>query len=255
MRVRVLILVLSAFLCHSTALADNVKGRVLFVLSNGAAMGETTAKNNLWEYAEPHHVFVMHGFEVDFASPKGGSAPFALDADEHDPPGMVNYTMRYEGFREKANRTSKVEDIDASRYVAAFIGGGAGPLFDVASDSRLMSVIAAIYERGGVIGASGHGPGILGSITLSDGKYLVTGKRVTGYPNVNEHKSKWTNGGALLPFLVEDRLRARGALFVAKADLEDKYDAVIDGRIVTAMFLPSSTIVAKEMVALLQRAE
>lgn len=252
--IRTLVLLISTLLCLQIAqAAETTKGRVLFILSNGVVMGDTTAANNLWEYAEPHHVFVMHGFEIDLASPQGGTVPFEMDVDEHDPPGMVNYTMKYEGFRDKADRTLKAEHIDANAYVAVFIGGGFGPLFDVASNARLMNVIAEIYERGGIVGANGHGPGALGNVRLSDGKFLVGGKRVTGFPNVNEHKSKWTNGGALLPFLVEDRLRARDARFVAKAELPHKNDAVIDERVVTAMFLPSSTIVAEEMVRLLQR--
>jgi len=78
-------------------------------------MGAATAKNNLWEYAEPHHVFTMHGFSVDFVSPKGGPVPFSLDSDETDPPGMVSYTIKYERFREKANRTLRPEDLSFSR--------------------------------------------------------------------------------------------------------------------------------------------
>jgi hypothetical protein len=57
----------------------------------------------------------------------------------------------------------------------------------------------------------------------------------------------------LLPFYVEDRLRARGALYVSKDDLVDKHDVVIDSRIVTAMFLPSSAAVAQEMVTLMKQ--
>lgn len=255
MGIRTVVLLISTLFCLQSAHAQTTKGRALFILSNGAAMGDMTAANNLWEYAEPHHVFVMHGFEVDLVSPEGGTVPFEMDVDEFDPPGMVHYTIKYEGFRDKADRTLKAEDIDADAYVAVFIGGGFGPLFDVASNARLMNVIAEIYERGGIVGANGHGPGALGNVRLSDGKFLVAGKRVTGFPNVNEHKSKWTNGGALLPFLVEDRLRARDARFVAKADLPNKNDAMIDERVVTAMFLSSSTIVAEEMVRLLQRAK
>jgi hypothetical protein len=37
-----------------------------------------------------------------------------------------------------------------------------------------------------------------------------------------------------------------------KADLPDKHDVVIDQRIVTTMFLPSSAIVAQEMIDLLR---
>lgn len=234
----------------AVAAADPAK--VLMILSNGATRDEFAARNNLWEYAEPHHVFVMHGYQVDFVSPQGGAVSFSLDADETDPPGMVYYTIRYEGFRHKAQRTFKPEQIEAEDYSAAFIGGGAGSLFDVADDARLLAIVARIYENGGVIGGGGHGPGSFGNVKLSDGRYLVSGKRMTGFPNSTEQNSKWTKGGSLLPFLVEDRLRARGAVFLGKNELPDKHDPVIDRRIVTAMFLPSSAVVAQEMVNLMQ---
>lgn len=246
------LLLFGLLLTGASACADAAGGKILMIFSSGAPMGEATAKNNLWEYAEPHHVFVMHGYTVDFVSPRGGRVPFSLDVDETDPPGMVSYTIKYEGFRSKADRTLRPEQIKADEYVGAFIGGGAGSLFDVSNDQRLLASIARIYEKGGVIGAGGHGPGSLGNVKLVNGQYLVAGKRMTGYPNSSEQNSKWTNGGALLPFRVEDRLRERGALFLAKADLADKHDVVIDQRIVTTMFLPSSAIVAQEMINLLR---
>src|SRR5687768_14558609 len=246
------ILLLALLLFGASAFADGGGKKVLMIFSSGAPMGETTARNNLWEYAEPHHVFVMHGYTVDFVSPRGGRVPFSLDVDQADPPGMVSYTIKYEGFRSKADQTLTPDQIKADDYAAAFIGGGAGSLFDVANDQRLLAIIARIYERGGVVGAGGHGPGSLGNVKLPNGQYLVAGKRVTGYPNSSEQNSKWTNGGGLLPFKVEDRLRERGAKFLAKADLADKHDVVIDQRLVTTMFLPSSAIVAQEMVNLLR---
>jgi putative intracellular protease/amidase len=246
------ILLLALLLFGASASADGGGKKVLMIFSSGAPMGETTARNNLWEYAEPHHVFVMHGYTVDFVSPRGGRVPFSLDVDQADPPGMVSYTIKYEGFRSKADQTLTPDQIKADDYAAAFIGGGAGSLFDVANDQRLLAIIARIYERGGVVGAGGHGPGSLGNVKLPNGQYLVAGKRVTGYPNSSEQNSKWTNGGGLLPFKVEDRLRERGAKFLAKADLADKHDVVIDQRLVTTMFLPSSAIVAQEMVNLLR---
>jgi len=244
----------SAGLVHDCVGAQEKK-RILILVSNVADMGDPErheAKNNLWEVAPPYHVFVLHGYEVDFASPKGGPVPFSREVDEVDPPGMISYTIKYEGFREKANRSLAPHQVDASRYAGVFIGGGAGPLFDVASEPRLLAVIARIHESGGVVGACGHGPGSLSNVRLSSGEYLVKGKRVTGFPNSAEKTSKWSRGGTLLPFLVEDGLRSRGAIFLTKADLPDKHDVVIDQGLVTTMFLPSAAIVAKEMVELLR---
>lgn len=233
-------------------IAEAGTNKILMIFSNGAPMGAGMAKNNLWEYAEPHHVFTMHGYTVDFCSPKGGKVPFSLDWDETDLPAMVHYTIKYEGFRDKANRTLSPEQIRPEAYVAVYIGGGVGSLFDVATDPQLMAAVAKIYENGGVVGAGGHGAGALGNVRLPQGQYLLKGKRLTGFPNSSEARSKLTNGGALLPFRVEDRLRARGAIFLAKDDLADKHDVVIDQRVVTTMFLPSSALVAREMLRVLE---
>ena len=247
------LVVCSAFVMADGFAADRT-GRILIAVSNVADMGDPErheAKNNLWEVAPPYHVFVMHGYQVDFVSPRGGKVPFSMDVDQVDPPGMISYTLKYEGFREKTLETLTPDQVDPAKYAAVFIGGGAGPLFDVASDSRLLSLIARIYERGGVLGGCGHGPGSFSNVKLSTGEYLVKGKRVTGFPNSSERTKKWSKAGTLLPFLVEDGLRARGAVYLDKDDLPDKHDVVIDQRLVTTMFLPSSAIVAEEMVRLL----
>ena len=142
-----LILLLSALFLSTVACAAG-ESKVLMIFSNGAPMGGTTAKNNLWEYAEPHHVFVMHGYIVDFVSPHGGQVPFSLDADESDPPGMVSYTIKYEGFRKKADRTLKPEQVRADAYVAVFVGGGAGSLFeDLLEQVPWQAERRQMYER------------------------------------------------------------------------------------------------------------
>jgi hypothetical protein len=56
------------------------------------------------------------------------------------------------------------------------------------------------------------------------------------------------NEGTLEPEMLKDSLRENGALFQTKSDSNDIHDVVIDKRIVTTMFLPSSAIVAKEMI-------
>ena len=225
-------------------------GKVLFVASNLSDMGDPEkhdARNNLWEYAPPYHVFVMHGYEVDFVSPKGGAVEFMMD-----PLGISSYTIKYENFLGKTSNTLKPAEIDPLEYSAVFIGGGYGTLFDVASNKRLMSLIGKVYENGGVIGGCGHGPGAFANATLADGTFLVKGKRVAGFPNSTEQSKSWAAEGTLLPFLVEDQLRKNGAIAENKETLADKHEVVVDGRIVSTMFLPSAANVAEEMVRLLK---
>ena len=226
------------------------KGKILIIVSNTEDMGDPEqhfAGNNLWEVAPPYHIFVSHGYEVDFASPTGGEVPFSMD-----PLGISSYTIKYEGFNERVDNSLSPDQLDAQQYKAVFIGGGYGPLFDVSSNEDLLKVITGIYENNGVVGGCGHGPGAFANARLSDGSYMVEGKKVTGFPNSTEVTKSWAKEGTLLPFMLEDQLRENGGLFQTKDDLNDKRDVVIDDRLVTTMFLPSSTFVAKEMINLIE---
>jgi hypothetical protein len=71
MRMSAPALVVFTLFLSTAALGNEDSNKVLMIFSKGAAMGNTVAKNNLWEYAEPHHVFVMHGYTVNFVSPGG----------------------------------------------------------------------------------------------------------------------------------------------------------------------------------------
>lgn len=110
-----------------------------------------------------------------------------------------------------------------------------------------------VYDKGGIVGGCGHGPGGFSNVRLSDGEFMVKGKKVAGFPDATEETKEWAKNGTLLPFLVEGQLRKNGAFFQGKDDLADKHDVVTDQRIVSTMFLPSAAIVAKEMIVSLEK--
>ena len=227
--------------------------KILIIASNLEDMGDSDkhdARNNLWEYAPPYHIFISHGYAVDFASPAGGVVPFMMD-----PLGISSYTIKYEGFLDRASSSLNPSQVNPEDYAAVFIGGGYGTLFDVASNQKLLDIMAKIYEGGGVIGSSGHGAGAFANVKLKNGKFLVQGKRVAGFPNSTEVEKSWAKQGTLLPFLVEDQLRKNGALAINKDNVADKHEVIIDARIVSTMFLPPAALVAKEMLILLEQGE
>ena len=222
--------------------------RVLIIVSNMIDMEDSEkhdARNNLFEVAPPYHIFVSHGFEVDFVSPDGGKVEFMMD-----PLGISSYTIKYEGFLDKANNSFTSKQIEPSNYWGVYIGGGYGTLFDVANNKELQSIIAKIYESGGIVGGGGHGSGAFANVVLSTGEFLVKGKKVAGFPDSTEKSKSWAKQGSLLPFLVESQLNKNGAIAQNKQTLTDKYEVVIDQRIVSTMFLPSAALVAKEMIIL-----
>ena len=233
----------------SATFAADPKSKILIVVSNMIDMGDAEkhdARNNLWEVAPPYHIFKMHGFDVDFVSPNGGKVEFSMS-----PVGISSYTIKYEGFLDKAAHTLRPDAVNPSDYAAVFIGGGYGPMFDVANNNALLQLMSEIYEAGGVVGGCGHGPGSFANVKLSNGTYMVEGRKVAGFPDATEITKSWAEQGTLLPFLVESQLKKNGALAQNKQTLADKTVVVIDGRIVSTMFLPSAAFVAEEMVGLL----
>jgi len=169
-----------------------------------------------------------------------------------DPLGISSYTIKHEGFLDKANLSLSPNQVRPKDYAAVYIGGGYGTLFDVASNKKLLDIMAEIYEDGGVIGSCGHGAGAFANVKLSDGRFLVQGKRIAGFPDSTEKEKSWAKQGTLLPFLVEEQLSKNGAAIVNKDNAHDKHDVITDQRVVSTMFLPSAALVAKEMIILLQ---
>lgn len=238
-------ILLAAALFTTNVQAESGK-KVLIVASNMVDMGDPEkhdARNNLWEFAPPYHIFVSHGFEVDFVSPKGGEVEFMMD-----PLGISSYTIKYEGFLEKANSSLTPSQIDPSDYWGVFIGGGYGVMFDVANNKQIHSIITRIYESGGIVGVGGHGSAGIANVALSNGEFLVKGKRIAGFPNSTEKSKSWAKQGTLLPFLIESQLIKNGAIALNKKTLKDKNAVVEDQRIISTMFLPSAALVAKEMI-------
>ncbi|MAE01492.1 MULTISPECIES: type 1 glutamine amidotransferase domain-containing protein [Pseudoalteromonas] len=242
-------IILTAALFTTNAIAEPTK-KILMVVSNMVEMGDPEkhdARNNLWEFAPPYHIFVSHGFEVDFVSPHGGEVKFMMD-----PLGISSYTIKYEGFLEKANSSFKPSEIDPNNYWGVFIGGGYGVMFDVADNKKIQSIISNIYESGGMVGVGGHGSAGIANVTLSNGEFLVKGKKIAGFPNSTETSKSWAKQGTLLPFLIESQLNKNGAIALNKETLKDKHAVIADQRIVSTMFLPSAALVAKEMITLKQ---
>lgn len=238
-------ILITVVLFATNAIAEPSK-KVLIVVSNMIDMGDPEkhdARNNLWEFAPPYHIFVSHGFEVDFVSPKGGKVEFMMD-----PIGISSYTIKHEGFLDKANISFTPEQVNPNDYWGVFVGGGYGVMFDVADNKKIHSIISSVYESDGVLGVGGHGSAGIVNVILSNGEFLVKGKKVAGFPNSTETSKSWAKQGTLLPFLIESQLNKNGAIAQNKQTLKDKHTVIADQRIISTMFLPSAALVAKEMI-------
>lgn len=226
----------------------NARRTVLIVLTSHDRKGDTGEKTGAYfpEFVHPHRVFVDAGFDVAFASTLGGKAP--LDGVDRKDPLQAAF-LDDAGLVKQIDETLAPAALDASSYDAIFYAGGHGTMWDFPDQPRLASVAAAIYERGGVVGAVCHGPAGLLNVKVSSGAYLVADKAVAAFTNDEERAVKLEK---IVPFLLADELEKRGAKHVPAANW--KPNVVVSERLVTGQNPASATGVAERMVELLSRA-
>lgn len=218
--------------------------RILIATTSHSTKGSTGQPTGAYlsEVAHPYDVFVRAGFSVDLASARGGEIP--LDGVEDADADSRAFLAARAG---DLKHSIAAKDVDANRYDAIFFAGGHGAMWDLPDNADFARVARAIYERGGAVAAVCHGPAALVNITLSDGSYLVAGKRVSAFTNEEEHQVKLAG---VVPFLLADKLTERGARHEGVAPWQKH--VVVSERLVTGQNPASSAGVAEAVVELLR---
>lgn len=217
---------------------------VLLVMTNHGELGDTGEPTGLYlsEAAHPWHVFNDAGWAVVLASPEGGSAPI-------DPRSLENVDEQSQAFLDKYARdgevpkTARLSAMNARNFDAIFFAGGHGTMWDFPESPHVKSAAEGVYRAGGVLAAVCHGPAALVRLTNRDGSPLVAGKRVTGFTNAEEDAVELT---AVMPFLLETRLRALEAQFVGAGNFQE--NVVVDGRLVTGQNPASARATAEAVL-------
>lgn len=138
-------------------------------------------------------------------------------------------------------------ELDPSRYSAVFFAGGHGTMWDFADSEAVQKTIRDIWEAGGIVSAVCHGPAALVNAKLSDGNYLVAGKKLAAFTDEEEAEVKYTQ---VVPYLLATTLKQRGALHQPAPNWSE--NVVTDGRLVTGQNPASAHGVGEAVVALLQ---
>jgi putative intracellular protease/amidase len=102
-------------------------------------------------------------------------------------------------------------------------------------------------KAGKPVGAVCHAPVALVNVRGTDGDYLVKGKRVTGFSNEEEEVVGLT---AVVPFLLEDRLKKRGGVYSKGADWAPYVQ--VEGKLVTGQNPASSVPAAEALLRLIR---
>lgn len=222
--------------------------KVLIVVTSHNQMGNTGKPTGYYlpEVSHPALTLQKHGIEFDIVSPSGGEAPMDESSRDLSDPQNKEFLSHPENVH-KLKNTLKPSDVNPQVYSAILYAGGHGTMWDFKDNVELSTLAAQIYEKGGVVAAVCHGPAALLNIKLSDSKYLIAGKKLTGFSNAEEEAASLTK---VMPFLLETELKAKGGVY-SKAPLWAE-NVIVDGRLVTGQNPASAEGVGKEIVKLIK---
>jgi putative intracellular protease/amidase len=228
----------------------NMSPRILMVLTSHDTLGSTGQKTGFWleEFAAPYLAFKDAGAAITLASPKGGLPP--VDPKSAMPEWQTDDTRRFEaneGDVATLSKTLAINAVNASNFDAIFFPGGHGPMWDLATDLQIANLIESFDAQHKLIAAVCHGPAALINARTDRGTSLVAGRKIAAFSNSEESA---VGLAEVVPFSLEDRLRALGALTSNGSDFAPH--VVRDGNLITGQNPASSKPAAELVLAALQ---
>jgi putative intracellular protease/amidase len=230
--------------------------KILAIATNAAPLlhGKPTG---LWLSELTHFLEVIEraGYGYDLASPLGGQIPIdqrrkSLDAQVRSDAVNAHY-MAQPDFTAKLAASLRCADVNPADYVALYLSGGHGTVFDFRTSQELQAVIRELYSSGKYLSGVCHGVSGFVDSTDTTGRRIVEGKRVTGFSNFEDMLD---GSKKLMPFLLEDELKRNGAHYRRNL-LPFTSRVENDSRVITGQNPQSAKAVGEALVAELGRAK
>ena len=194
-------------------------------------------------------MFKDAGAEIVLASPKGGEPP--LDPKSNEPDFQTDTTRRFEAdpaAKAQLASTLRLDTVKPEDFDTVFYPGGHGPMWDLAEDQNSIKLIQSMLAAGKPVALVCHAPGVLRHVKTPQGRPLIEGKNVTGFTDTEEEAVGLTK---VVPFLVEDELKAKGGKFSKASDWQPY--VVTDGLLITGQNPASSGPAAAVLIDRLAR--
>lgn len=221
------------------------KKKVLIVLTSHNKIESIDRPTGYWyeEMTVPYYYFTDRGFEVDFASPKGGKPP--VDPASLDAKYIYNEASpRFDKDKKAQRKIAKsmlLTEVNTKDYAAVIYPGGYGPMFDLAKDLDNKKIVEEFYNSNKPVVAFCHGPAALILAEDKNGNSILAGKKVAGFKNSEEAADELV--ASKLPFSLENKLKSLGARYESGDDWQGY--AVSDGLLITGQNPASAEKVAE----------
>lgn len=228
--------------------------RILMIVANPSVATTVGWPVGFWgaELTHPYYEFSEAGYEITIASPDGGKVELDQLSDPRDDSKWSSEDLITMGFVNTPELVALLEDtpglasLELDQFDALVCAGGLSPMFTFRGNAALQQAIVSFYEAQKLVAVYCHGVSALVDAKLSDGSYLIAGKTITGFSNVEEDYSDEFVGAKVMPWRIEDAARGRGANYI-EAGLFKPF-VVRDGRLITGQQQYSGRKVAQLVI-------
>lgn len=221
--------------------------KILLIVTNVGKYASGKLKTGLWlsELTHIYHAAKEESFDITIASPQGGNVP--LDPESLKPPVLDKSSKNYlesPDFMKLLQHTKSLKEVAGQDFDCVYLAGGHAAMYDFPNDTTLQSILKEQYESNKTVAAICHGVGGLLNVKLSDGEYLIKGKRLTGFDWFEETLARRKKE---VPFNLEAALKERDVNY-KKAFIPMTSKVVVDGNLITGQNPFSSKEMAKIII-------
>ncbi len=235
-------------------------GKVLLIVSNPSINKQTGWPIGAWfsEVTHPYWAFSEAGYSIDIASPEGGVIKFDGFSDPEDESKYAAFDFISLGFKKDAAKmaltqnTLKLSSVNPNDYKAIFVCGGQGPMYTFINNSELHTFFTNFYLTGKPTAAICHGTCILLKAKLPNGKFLVEGKKWTGFANNEENYADAYVGQKIQPFRIQDEANKMPNSKFEVAHMFEPF-AVKDGNLITGQQQNSGAAAADLVIKAMEK--
>lgn len=205
---------------------------ILIIVTNTGAFANGKFATGLWlsEFTHIYHSAKECGYDITVANPKGGYAP--IDPESLKPIFLDELSKMYwekPEFKDMLEHVNSLDNVLEQQFDCVYLAGGHGAMYDFPDNAALKAIIKKQYESGKMVSAICHGVSGLLNVRLSNGEYMIKGKKLTGFSWFEESLARRKEE---VPFDLEALLKERGADY-EKALIPLTSKVVVDTNLIT----------------------
>ena len=154
-------------------------------------------------------------------------------------------------FKKLLDHANSLDNLLEQQFDCVYLAGGHGAMYDFPDNEALKTIVRKQDESGRIVSAICHGVSGLLNVKLSNGEYMIKGKKLTGFSWFEESLARRKED---VPFDLEALLKERGADY-EKALIPMTSKVVVDNNLITGQDPFSSKEMAKVVMRQLNKAQ